>query len=125
MTMPDPGSALTGAYKEDAEAFAVTSGNTAFASEALTIDSTAGGIAFTAATYAPTGGVPKRAKRAFVTAETAQMRYTYDGTAPTSTVGHILEAGQSITVEGYTNVSAFRAIRTGGTSGALYVSFER
>ena len=123
--MPDPSAALVGAYKESAEAFAVTSGNVGFARETLTVDSTAGGVGFTAATYAPSGGVPTRAKRAFVTAETAQSRYTYDGTAPTTTLGHLLEAGQSLTVEGYDNIAAFRAIRTGDTSASYQVSFER
>lgn len=92
-----------------------------FAHESITIDSTSGGKGFTLATYTASSGVA----RALITAETAQMRYTYDGTAPTTTVGHLLEVGDVLIVEGRMNIDAFRAIRTGGSSGAITVTYER
>lgn len=94
----------------------------AFAHESVTVDATAGGVSLTAATYAP-GGRPGAVK-AVITCETAQVRYTYDGTAPTTTVGHLLESGSAIIVEGPGNISKFKAIRTGGTSGTLKVTYE-
>ena len=93
----------------------------AFAFETITVAGTA--IGFTAGTYQPTGEVG--AKRAIVTCETAQVRFRYDGTDPSATVGHLLDIGNKLEIEGYTNISLFRAIRTGGTSGALSVTFER
>ena len=51
--------------------------------------------------------------------ETAQIRYRYDGTAPTSTVGSLWEVGEEKVISGAAYLEAFRAIRTGGTSGTL------
>lgn len=58
----------------------------------------------------------------FCTLETAQIRFRLDGTDPTSSEGHLLEPGQSLTIE-YNDVVNFRSIRTGGTSGVLKASF--
>lgn len=71
-----------------------------------------------------TGGVVLRGQRAFISAETAQMRFRYDGTAPTSTVGHILESGQTVEIVGYDDILNFRIIRTGATSGTIRVTLE-
>ena len=70
----------------------------------------------------PVGLVPVRAT---LSLETAQIRYRYDGKAPTSTVGCLLEIGQQMVIDGSANVGAFLAIRTGGTSGALPIHYER
>ena len=57
-----------------------------YAYEAVTIDDTSGGITLTEATY-------DKAYHAYCTLEDGQIRFTVDGTAPTTTVGHILEVG--------------------------------
>ena len=94
---------------------------TAFAYEDVTVATVS--IGFTEATYSPaTFG---KAHRAYCTVETAQIRFTYNGTAPTTTLGHIAEVGDVIDISGTDNVAAFRAIRTGATSGTLRVTFER
>ena len=93
----------------------------AFAYESVTVATVS--IGFTATTYQPTNEVG--ARRAVITLETAQIRYRYDGTDPTSTEGHILEIGNQLIIEGYGDISLFRAIRTGGTSGVLKATFER
>ena len=93
----------------------------AFAFETLTVADTA--LGFTAATYQPVNDVG--AKRALVTCAVAQVRFRYDGTDPTSAVGHILDAGDKLEIEGYTNISLFRAIRSGASSGIISVTFER
>lgn len=95
---------------------------TAFDYEAITVADTS--VGFTAATITP-GGTARPAHRAHVTAETAQMRYRYDGTAPTATEGHLLEVGDVLTIEGINNVSNARFIRTGATSGTIRCTFER
>ena len=92
------------------------------ASDSLTIDDTTGGIGFTTASI--TVGKHQSTK-VVATAETAQMRFTIDGTAPTSTAGHLLEIGDVLTVEGPSDVLNFKAIRTGSTSGALYCTYFR
>lgn len=84
--------------------------------ESITVAATA--IGFTAATY-------DNAFKASITLETAQIRFRVDGTAPTSAEGHILDVAQSLEIEGKENIANFRAIRTGGTSGVLKVSYER
>jgi hypothetical protein len=61
--------------------------------------------------------------KALLTLETAEIRWWIDGTDPTATEGHPLEAGQNLTLEGYKNLSQFRAIRTGATSGVLKVTY--
>lgn len=95
-----------------------------FAFEALSVTGALGGVGFTTATYAPVGQDP--AVRAVCgPLETGQIRYTYDGTAPTALNGHLLEIGSPLTLEGAAVIAAFRAIRTGGTSGVLPTTFER
>ena len=54
--------------------------------------------------------------------ETAQIRYRWDGTAPTSSEGLLLEVGDTLTIDGFDVASAIRFIRTGSTSGVLKVS---
>jgi len=80
--------------------------------EALTIDTTAGGVAFTAAKYA---GCTKVSARL----ETAQIRFTIDGTAPTAAVGTLLEVGEILTLDSAEDIAAFRGFRTGTVSGSL------
>ncbi len=51
--------------------------------------------------------------------ETAQVRWTIDGTTPTSTVGTLLEVGDWLPISGHDALVKFQAIRTGSTSGQL------
>ena len=91
-----------------------------FAYEALTVAGTA--VGFTTATLEDADG---NAQKIFATLETAQIRYTLDGTTPTSTVGHLLEVGDTLQITGSDDIVAFRAIRTGGTSASLKVTYSR
>lgn len=92
-----------------------------FAFETITVANSA--IGCTAATANPSNA--PGAVRAVMTLETAQIRYRYDGTDPTSTVGHLLEIGETLVLEGADNIRRFKAIRTGSTSGALSTTYER
>jgi hypothetical protein len=91
--------------------------------ETITVANTA--IGGTLATFTPTSGaLAGEANLAlFGPLETAQVRWRDDGTAPTSTVGHLLEVGQVLEYDG--DVGSISFIRTGGTSGALPVTYYR
>ncbi len=61
---------------------------------------------------------------ALLTLETAAIRFTEDGaTAPTSTVGTLMNPGDHVVVWGTNNVNNFKAIRTTATSGQLDIQF--
>ena len=84
--------------------------------QALTVDSTAGGVSLT---------VPAKAVFAYCRLETAQIRFTIDTTAPTTAVGWLLEIGEPVELHGRYEMANFRAIRTGGSSGTLEVEYWR
>ena len=83
--------------------------------EEITVGTTAVGVTM------PVGRTPVRAT---FTLATAQIRFTYHGTAPSAAVGHLMDVGDALTLEGATNISNFRAIRSGSTSGVLSVTLE-
>ena len=58
---------------------------------------------------------------ALVTCETASVRFRLDGTAPTSSVGHVLDPGDALVLEG-DEVRNFLAIRKDGADATLRVS---
>ena len=57
--------------------------------------------------------------------EDAQIRFRMDGTAPTATVGEILNPFDRLTIYNALDARNFRAIRTGGTSATLRVRYKR
>lgn len=63
------------------------------------------------------------AKTAFCRLETAEIRYEFGGSFPTTTVGFLWEVGEEKTLANTTEIpnmlSTFLAIRTGATSGQL------
>lgn len=89
---------------------------TYIATEQITVANVS--IGFTAATINTGGGHPQ-AERAVCRNEQAQIRVRVDGTAPTTTVGTIVDVGDTIQVTGNNALNQFRAIRTGSTSGIL------
>lgn len=93
------------------------SGSNAGNYEAITVDGTAGGKALTTATV----GVNTKA---FITVETAQIMFTLDGTAPTTTVGHLLNVGDILKLDTAADLASFRAIRTGATSGVIQCTYS-
>ena len=94
-----------------------------FASEALTVDATVGGVQFTEGTMAP-GGAPT-ATAAFVTVEDAPIRALATGTGPTATVGTPYEVGDTFVVWGRRDLVSIRFIRQGGVSATLSTEFAR
>ncbi len=101
--------------------FAVIGKHKGYDYEELSVDGTVGGIGFTK-TILNTQVPPKRV---YITAETAQCRFTYDGTAPTTTVGHPFNPFDTMYIEGLKNMQNFKARRTGITSAKLICTFER
>lgn len=91
-----------------------------FAYESITVSSAS--IGFTSATYAPAGQTA--ASVALVTTETNPIRFRSDGTAPTSSEGHLAAASSQIEVCGAAAVANFRMIRTGSDATAKVTFFR-
>ena len=92
-----------------------------FTTERITVDATVGGVRLTIANIVST----PPAQAATLTVETAQIRWTKDSTAPTSTTGHIANVGSVIYLDNANDLFNFRAIRTGSVSGVLQTTFHR
>lgn len=90
-------------------------GSEASAYESVTVAGTAVGL--TALTYGD-------ATRAILTLETAQVRARWDGTNPTAGEGHILQVDDVLILRSASDIANFKAIRTGGTSGVLKVTYS-
>lgn len=82
--------------------------------EQVTVANTA--IGFTSTKITPAG---VQATTATCRLETAEVRYTIDGTTPTTSVGTPWEPLEALTFNGHDVLVNFRAIRTGATSGVL------
>jgi hypothetical protein len=90
--------------------------------ETITVSSVA--IGFTSSKVSSTG-VPS-AKAAIITIETNPLRYRYDGTAPTTTVGHLRAATDTpLVVWGINNIRNFKMIRQGGADASVSVTYIR
>ena len=64
--------------------------------------------------------------QAIITLETAQVRWRADGTAPTSSEGHLLEIADTLAFTGANwqhMLNTIQFIRTGSTSGALKITY--
>jgi hypothetical protein len=94
--------------------------------EAVTVDATAGGVGLTVTKYNPVGsaGMNHKAKYAYCTVEDQEIRYSVDpATVPEAgTGGHEVAAGGSFWLYGQM-IPNFKAIRTGGSSGVLRVTY--
>ena len=89
---------------------------TAFSFQTLTVSTTAVSLTATVGQL--------NSHRAIITVEDAPIRFRYDGTAPTSSVGHVLYPGDKLILEGRANISQFRAIRSGNVDATLSISHE-
>lgn len=92
-----------------------------FAHEQKVISNSAASL--TAGTYAPAAG--ERAEEAFITCSGGECRWTYDGTTPTASLGHILHDGGFVRLKGTHQIDKFQAIRYGSTDATLDVTYER
>lgn len=83
----------------------------------LTVDNTTGGVALTAAVIAPPG--LSQINHCLLRLEAAEIRFRIDGGAPTTTVGTPMEVLEVLQIDAAADLRAYRAIRTGATSGTL------
>jgi hypothetical protein len=81
--------------------------------QALAVDATSGGVQFSAFSSA--------CKYVVLDVQTADVRVTYDDSAPTTTNGHILFAGRSYTWAVET-AKAAKFIRDGSTDATIHAS---
>ena len=91
--------------------------------ETLTISSTASGL--TASKLRPNSNPLKECQRVMITVEDASIRYRTDGSDPTSSIGHLANVGDIITLLGQPALDNFRAIRTGSVDASCPVTYER
>jgi hypothetical protein len=68
--------------------------------------------------------IPRQSpKAALITIETAAINFTQGGILPTATsgtnYGHIMSAGQSYVLRGYSNIRNFKAINSVASNGAI------
>lgn len=56
-------------------------------------------------------------KKVIITVEGGDCRFWVDGTAPTSTVGHLFKPGNTVPVEGINDCRRFQIIRDSSNSG--------
>ena len=82
--------------------------------ESITVSTSS--VALTAATFGD-------AQHAFITVETAAIRFWLDGTAPTATVGHVLDIADKLELNSNTQLEDVRFIRRDGTDATLRVSY--
>src|SRR5687768_15681194 len=74
-----------------------------------TVTNAAGGVPFPSAMISDSGH--QRPTQVFCLVETADIRWTVDGTAPTATVGNLAQAGEGLpAIAGVTLLTNFRAI---------------
>lgn len=87
--------------------------------ESITVSTTAIGV---------TGSLMSKganaAEVAFITLETANIRFRIDGTAPTTTEGHQLKAGQNLQLSSASDIRNFLAIRDDATDATLRVTLR-
>lgn len=87
-----------------------------FGYESLTVSSTAVGI---------DDSVRDGRDRALITVEADQIRFRTDGPAPTSSEGHLVDAGSSIILESAEELVNFKAIRVTTDATLKVTSDER
>src|SRR5512133_163434 len=79
----------------------------------------------TGGTGAPASGRTREATSALITVEGQAIRFRLDGTAPTASVGHQLNPGDSLQLEGYDAIARFLAIRVDAADATLRVTYFR
>ena len=97
-------------------------------SERLVIDDTAGGVGFSSGSGTPTADTFDKpgVRQAVCRVEDAEIRIQTDPdvTVLAGSRGHEKAAGDEFIITSYNDIKNFRAIRTGGSSGAIEVIYE-
>ncbi len=80
-------------------------------------------VTVAATSKALTSGTYGDAQYAFITVETAAVRFTVDGTTVSATIGHILEPGDTLQLNRNSQIAEVRFYRRDGVSATLRVSY--
>ncbi|MEA2066229.1 MAG: hypothetical protein U9O65_03910 [Thermotogota bacterium] len=90
--------------------------------EVITVNTAVG---FTSTEIRPTSGFFKgmTCQAVFCTLETDDIRFTLDGTTPSSTVGHLLKSGESLTIANANDIANFKCIKV-TTNASLKVTYK-
>lgn len=67
--------------------------------------------------------VPASAVQAHCRLETAQIRFTLDGSDPSATVGRLLDIGGTLDLDNRGEITGFQGFRTGAVSGVLDIEY--
>ena|SRR3990167_7798425 len=78
----------------------------------------------TAATYGPSAATPGGAEQAFISNYGDAIRYLYDGSTPSATVGHVLPNNGNIILTGQNQMSQFKCFRV-TTDSIITITYER
>ena len=89
--------------------------------EEITISTVALGL--TATKLNPGGADPEKARAAVIVIRTNPVNFRVDSGNPTSTTGIAAAVGDQVNVIGFSNLSQFRAIRSGAADGTLCVTY--
>lgn len=92
-------------------------------SNATTISNAAKAISH--ADFGWTAGSLAKADYAMISAVSADVMFTYDGTDPTATLGHPLVADQIIRIEGNPHIQALKFIRKGSSDATMTITLEK
>lgn len=65
-----------------------------------------------------------KASRARITCAAQPIRYCYDGSVPTDTVGHYMAVNSETLIIGNANIEALQFIRATGTDGEVAITLE-
>ena len=92
--------------------------------ESITVSSTA--IGCTGTLVLPTSGrfTGMQCQGVFITLETANVRFCYDGTTATTSVGHLLTAGQTLTLTNPNDVKNLSMYRDDTTDATAHVTYR-
>jgi len=93
----------------------------AVGTESISIDTSAVKT-FDTTLYSSTAGT--MTQKAFLTVETADIRYWHNGSVPTTSLGHKLASGNSLEVIGNPNIRNFKAISASGTA-TVFVTYSK
>ena len=89
------------------------------------VGATVSSTALTLMTFGFTQAEVDQADRARVTVATQAIRFRYDGTAPTASVGHLAAADTTFFIEGNQNLQNLQLIRATGSDGAASITLEK
>src|SRR5882672_11857327 len=78
-----------------------------FGYEDLAVTTSSNGTPLTAATYQPSTSPGDPAASAYLSLEGGDMRWRIDGTAPSTASGHLMTAGNTLSLTGFYAISHF------------------